>query len=304
MTLSDLVFFIRRRSENSPLHAFSIRFVFHFTAPEEVNSSISLYQGQSTSSVAPDISDTTATVNDMNTMALVKEMITPTPQVPIIPGPKTGRGAVVDIYSNMPAQSSDWANRLPLETPQLRQMQDTSYPPPPPRPPMEETGRFWMNKISLDLGVVLVAKVMKALERSQFLVLAAPGGYGKTSLLQLLERVYEKQGKCVVRFRILQDTDVYHQFQTSSGIDLKNAYIHDLRPNYQKVILIDDAHKVYDTPGFWEVLLKKFPTWCFAWDYKIIFAVTLPVAQGSPIIELLGDPTIPHLGPKDFVPDQ
>jgi hypothetical protein len=286
------------------LHGFSIHFIFHFIAPEEVYSSISLYQGQSTSSVAPDISDTTATVNDMNNMALVKDMITPTPQVPIIPGPKTGRGAVVDIYSNMPAQSSDWANRLPVETPQLRQMQDTSYPPPPPRPPMEETGRFWMNKISLDLGVVLVAKVMKALERSQFLVLAAPGGYGKTSLLQLLERVYEKQGKCVVRFRILQDTDVYHQFQTSSGIDLKNAYIHDLRPNYQKVILIDDAHKVYDTPGFWEVLLKKFPTWCFAWDYKIIFAVTLPVAQGSPIIELLGDPTIPHLGPKDFVPDQ
>ena len=272
------------------------------TSPVAPN--INLYQGQTTSPVAPNIVDTATMANEINNAALVRNIIAPTPQTPVMPGPKTGRGAVVDIYSDMPSQSSEWANRMPLETPQLRQMQQLSYPPPPVRPPMEETGRFWMNKISLDLGVLLVAKVMKSLERSQFLVLAAPGGYGKTSLLQLLERVYEKQGKCVVRFRILQDTDVYHQFQTSSGIDLKNAYIHDLRPNYQKVILIDDAHKVYDTPGFWEVLLKKFPTWCFAWDYTIIFAVTLPVTQGSPIIELLGDPTIPHLGPKDFAPDQ
>jgi chromosomal replication initiation ATPase DnaA len=273
-----------------------------------------LYQTPSTSTTvtAPDIVPTPID-REVANAALVKNIISPQPQAPMMPGPKTGRGAVVDMYSQLPppTQPAEWANRLPLDSPQqlqqlqqLQQQRSNALSQSSHRPSTEETGRFWMNKISLDLGVVLVAKVMKALERSQFLVLAAPGGYGKTSLLQLLERVYEKQGKCVVRFRILQDTDVYHQFQTSSGIDLKNAYIHDLRPNYQKVILIDDAHKVYDTPGFWEVLLKKFPTWCFAWDYTIIFAVTLPVVQGSPIIELLGDPTIPHLGPKDFVPDE
>jgi hypothetical protein len=291
---------------------------------EEVNNnSISLYQTPSvvlSETPITSVGNSALTYDNNNSNnnneAMIKEVLAPQPQAPMMPGPKTGRGAVVDIYSSLPQSNSgigttpDWANRLPLDASAPQQLQPTPqqqqlmYPPPPTRPPMEETGRFWMNKISLDLGVVLVAKVMKALERSQFLVLAAPGGYGKTSLLQLLERVYEKQGKCVVRFRILQDTDVYHQFQTSSGIDLKNAYIHDLRPNYQKVILIDDAHKVYDTPGFWEVLLKRFPTWCFAWDYTIIFAVTLPVSQGSPIVELLGDPTIPHLGPKDFVPDQ
>ena len=226
---------------------------------------------------------------------VVKKILAPEPQLPNTP--MMERGVTLNPYSEPPP--AEWSNRMPVGERRPAPLQATAAT----APALEETGRYWMNKISLDLGVVLVAKVMKALERSQFLVLAAPGGYGKTSLLQLLERVYEKQGKCVVRFRIRQDADVYHQFQTSSGIDLKNAYIHDLRPNYQKVILIDDAHKVYDTPGFWEVLLKKFPTWCFAWDYTIILAVTLPVPQGAPIIELLGDPTIPHLGPKDFMPD-
>jgi hypothetical protein len=254
--------------------------------PEEINNSLSLYLAPA----VPPPEPPKDFIEEAN--LVVKKILGPQGQVSEM-GSGVSRGVSLDPFSEH--QSPEWANRLPVER--------RPPPPPPAPPPLEETGRYWMNKISLDLGVVLVAKVMKSLERSQFLVLAAPGGYGKTSLLQLLERVYEKQGKCVVRFRIRQDADVYHQFQTSSGIDLKNAYIHDLRPNYQKVILIDDAHKVYDTPGFWDVLLKKFPTWCFAWDYTIILAVTLPVPQGAPIIELLGDPTIPHLGPKDFMPE-
>jgi hypothetical protein len=257
--------------------------------PDVEERSISLYQ-------TPPVMDEPPAppLNNLEeTNFMIKKILAPEPQLPITPNME--RGVSLNPFAEPPP--AEWSNRMPVVDRRPAPLQATAAT----APPLEETGRYWMNKISLDLGVV--AKVMKALERSQFLVLAAPGGYGKTSLLQLLERVYEKQGKCVVRFRIRQDADVYHQFQTSSGIDLKNAYIHDLRPNYQKVILIDDAHKVYDTPGFWEVLLKKFPTWCFAWDYTIILAVTLPVPQGAPIIELLGDPTIPHLGPKDFMPD-
>ena len=70
-------------------------------------------------------------------------------------------------------------------------------------------------------------KVTELLQDPQFLVVGAPPAYGKTPLLQLLEREYKKEGYWVKRFALRGEgsDDLTSIYKNHTGIDLKQEVI-------------------------------------------------------------------------------
>lgn len=176
-----------------------------------------------------------------------------------------------------------------------------------PESPQRVSPIFSSNGIDFDRGVVmerseLVAQARTLLEERRFLVIGAPPAYGKTSLLQLLERNYEQQGMWVIRTKSQSaDSDsVFAGFLRDTSIDLARRKFIDPSPGHTKVILLDDAHKQFAIANFWDALIKDFPTWPGSNSYKFVFAVTYDLLLGgSPVA--FEDPAVSRLYSKDLL---
>ena len=168
-------------------------------------------------------------------------------------------------YVNAGLGKSQWER--PLQPLQPLQLQDRRI-------------TFGSNGIDLENGVVLerpdlVNAAATALSSFQFLVIGAPPAYGKTSLLQLMERDFKRLGVPVVRRR-LASTDpitVNNNLKKFTGIDLLEQTIDNKHPGARKVIMLDDAHEQYGLEDFWKALIKDFPTWAGGKEYVFIFSV-------------------------------
>lgn len=132
--------------------------------------------------------------------------------------------------------------------------------------PEDRPTKFGSNGIDLEYGVVLerpdlVKVAEEALASFKFFVIGAPPAYGKTSLLQLMERDFKKAGVAVER-RWLASTDpttVYNNLKKFTGIDLLEQAIDNRHPGVLKVSMLDDAHEQYGLVNFWKSLNQGLP---------------------------------------------
>ena len=134
----------------------------------------------------------------------------------------------------------------------------------------------------------LVQKIFDRLELdSKFVVVGAPPAYGKTSLLQLLGKKGQEMGMWVRRFLLdsfPDDQSLYDMVERHTGINLGQEVIVGHNPGVKKLILVDEAHKVYDRENFWTRIIKFLPTMEGSDNYYFVFAVTYNLSiGGSPI---------------------
>jgi hypothetical protein len=132
----------------------------------------------------------------------------------------------------------------------------------------------------------LIEEILNAMQSQMFVILSAPPGSGKTSVLQLLTK---KLTNCY--FVQLNDAvNATEKLKKITGIDLRDFESIKKIKNQSMVVLLDDAQEQYLDKSFWVGLIKNLKIHCLDIHLKFVIATTYltRISTGLSPAELIG----------------
>ena len=139
----------------------------------------------------------------------------------------------------------------------------------------------WQNALP---RASVIHKLTNLLCSSKFVVMSSAAATGKTSILQLVQRINFQLPHSFMYIRMSSSISPYDLFK-ARGIDLLNGTLSSALLGKDFIILLDDAQVAYGFVDFWGALIKDPSVHALLSKFKFVISATyLLSGSGSPVV--------------------